>query len=116
MQLPSWGDHAYDLLYKTVENLEPFVSTNYQAPVWGDHFYDLLLKLNNNLANITASSGGTPAVSVATPADENDFSVLPGGVIPTGDAVYFADRDLNTLWTISKSDTEWKIIDKSALP
>lgn len=111
--MAKWGDHEYDLLYKVVANLEPYVS-NYQAPKWGDHFYDLLYKLNFNLGsfNPVAAAGG----SVPTPANENDFSVLPGGVIPTGDQVYLADRDANSKWVISKSDTEWKIVDASALP
>jgi hypothetical protein len=51
--------------------------------------------------------------NVATPSGPTDFSTLPGGVIPTGNQVFFADRDLNSKWTISKSDAQWKILQTS---
>jgi hypothetical protein len=74
-----------------------------------------------NLANLVATPlPSLPALilsiiggSVATPSGPTDFSTLPGGVIPTGNQVFFADRDLNSKWTISKSDAQWKILQTS---
>lgn len=114
MQLPIWGDHAYDVLFKTVANLESFVSTNYQAPILGDHFYDLLMKLNHNLANFSGGSSG-PIPTIPTPSGINDFSGLPGGVAPPAgeDKVYWAVRDAATYWTIGSGDTQWTVVDKN---
>jgi len=111
MQTPNQGDHAYDLLFKTVANLEPFVS-NFQAPKWGDHFWDLLYKLNANLGNFNGGSSGDSAQVVATPSGISDFSGLPGGVAPTS-GVYFAPRDASTVWTIASGDAQWTVIDKN---
>jgi len=51
---------------------------------------------------------------IATPSNDTDFTVLPGGVVPVGNQVYFADKDINSIWTISKSDSSWKIIQKTS--
>jgi len=63
------------------------------------------------LIPISLSAAG----SIAPPSSPTDFSTLPGGIIPTGSQVYFANRDQNTLWTISASDSQWKIVDKYQL-
>ncbi len=54
---------------------------------------------------------GSGGAWVKSPSDPHDFSTLPDRSIPTNDQGYFANRDENTIWKISKSDTEWKIID-----
>jgi hypothetical protein len=51
---------------------------------------------------------------IETPSNSTDFTVLPGGVVPVGNQVYFADKDINSIWTISKSDSSWKIIQKTS--
>lgn len=115
---PNFQDREWDILYKAVNDTNNIVA-NGLAPNAQDRVWDLLYKLANNIGLI---SGGTPppvgsvVYSVPTPANQNDFSGLPGGVIPTGDEVYIADRDANTKWIISKSDTKWKTIDTNALP
>jgi hypothetical protein len=63
---------------------------------------------------LAASSSGE-LVWVPTPANDTDFSVLPGAAIPAGNQVYLANRDANTLWVISAADAKWKIINKSSL-
>jgi hypothetical protein len=60
---------------------------------------------------IVISSGAV----VPPPSSSSDLSTLPGGVLPTGNQVYFANRDANTLWVITSSDTQWKIVQKAAL-
>lgn len=107
--VPKWGDHEYDLLFKSNESLAGLVS-NYMQPNVGDHKYDLLFKLASNIAGLPGS-GTTPQV-VATPSGINDFSGLPGGVAPTS-GVYFAPRDIGTLWTIEAGDTQWTVIEKN---
>jgi hypothetical protein len=109
---PNFQDREWDLLYKAVADLEPYV-TNFVSPNYQDRTWDLLYKLSANISNINAASGGTPAVVVEAPSGINDFSVLPGGVAPTGDEVFFAPRDAGTLWTIAGGDTQWTIIDKN---
>lgn len=72
------------------------------------------IKIN---AAIVAGQGGGGDTSgsaqvVTTPANVTDFSMLPGGVAPTS-GVYFAPRDLSTLWTIAAGDTQWTVVDKN---
>lgn len=64
---------------------------------------------------VNCSCGGGDSIFVDTPADPTDFSMLPGGIIPTTNQMFFAPRDGNSIWTIDKNDTEWKIINKDAL-
>lgn len=116
MPAPKWGDHYYDLLFKFVENMEPFVSAaDYQAPKFGDHLWDLQFKATHNMAHFTGASGGNPAVIVTAPSGINDFSTLPGGVAPAAgtDLVYFAPRDASTFWTIASGDSQWTVVDKN---
>lgn len=52
---------------------------------------------------------------VGAPANPTDFSTLPGDAIPIDDQGYFANRDANTIWKISKSDTQWRVIDTNSI-
>lgn len=109
MAEPKWGDSAYDLLFKTVQGLEPFVSS-FQAPKWGDSFWDLLYKLNSNLGNFSGGGGGGNSVQYTTaPTTINDFSMFPGGVAPST-GVYLAPRDAGSIWEFSAGQPNWKII------
>lgn len=108
--MPNWGDHEYDLLYKAVAALEPYVS-NFQAPKWGDHRWDLLYKLTNNIGSISGGGSGSAQV-VTAPANTTDFSMLPGGVAPTS-GVYWAPRDNSTLWTIQGGSDQWRVVDQN---
>lgn len=63
----------------------------------------------NTIINIYNYGEGSNWVS--SPSGPTDFSMLPDGVIPTDDQGYFANRDDSTMWKISRTDSEWKIID-----
>lgn len=113
MPQPQWGDNEYDLLFKAVENLEPFVDGSiYMRAQWGDLRYDLLFKLASNISNISGGGSGTSAQVVTAPTNTTDFSMLPGGVAPTS-GVYWAPRDNSTLWTISGGNNQWRVVDQN---
>lgn len=119
MPQPQWGDNEYDLLFKAVENLEPFVDgSNYMRAQWGDLRYDLLFKLASNISNISGGGGTTPGPipTIATPANATDFSGLPGGVAPPAgeDKIYWAIKDAASYWTIGSGDTQWTEVWKNA--
>jgi hypothetical protein len=65
--------------------------------------------MSDTIINIY-NSGAQPSW-VKSPENSLDFSMLPNQAIPIDDQGYFANRDENTIWKISKTDTEWKIID-----
>ena len=71
--------------------------------------------MSATVINIYPCCGRGSGSWVCPPASPTDFSTLPCGMIPTGHQGYFANRDENTIWKISKTDTEWKIIDVNTI-
>lgn len=113
MAQPHVGDNYWTLLYKFVQDMEPFVS-DFVAPHIGDNLWTLQFKAVKNMANFSGSSSG-PIPTIPTPSSINDFSGLPGGVAPPAgeDKVYWAVRDAATYWTIGSGDTQWTVVDKN---
>jgi len=52
---------------------------------------------------------------VDAPSSSTDYSSLPNNTIPSGSQIYMANRNANTMWIISSSDANWKIVDKYSL-
>ena len=90
----------YTSLGGTAVNLATFNVTNSSEQRW---------LIYQQIASPAGSSG--VVMWVPTPASPTDFSGLPGGVLPTGNQIFFAKLDQNSLWSISSSDTQWKIVD-----
>jgi len=52
---------------------------------------------------------------VDAPSSSTDYSSLPNNTTPSGSQIYMANRNANTMWIISSSDANWKIVDKYSL-
>ena len=117
------SDDARIALLKTLEYLNvtygivasPFIEGTQALPT--DDLRRAAIKINAAIVAGQGGGGGGGGTGgwVKAPSSPTDFSMLPNNQPPTTDQGYLADRDEWTLWAISKSDTEWKVIDKNAV-